>query len=195
MKMKRVMGGVAMAVGLGAGCGGAGAPGSPAPGTPATPTSSATTSPSTAAVDASIAQSLDTLRSLQIFGVGGLILNLPEEATACYNLPCPGSEWVEPYHAERARQAPRLAGLAAAASAASETANLTPAPLEQTADAIDQLASLQIVQVTGLIETQPANNPQCYNLPCQSDKDAAAAQTELTLAKAFQTIAILYRNE
>jgi hypothetical protein len=146
-------------------------------------------------VEASIAQSLQTLNSLQIFGVGNLILNLPAEATTCYNLPCPGSEWVAPYQAERARQAPRLAKLAAAAAQASETPNLKPAPLSETADAIEQLSSLLIIQVTGLIETQPANNPQCYNLPCQSDKDAAERQTQMTLAKAYETIGILYRDE
>src|SRR5262245_14048650 len=90
--LKLAAGGLTLALGLG-GCGG-GAGGEPVvqAGDPA-------------AVDASITQSLDRLRALDIVHVGRLVLDLPEQATACYGLPCPGSEWVEKYEAERARQA------------------------------------------------------------------------------------------
>jgi hypothetical protein len=67
--------------------------------------------------------------------------------------------------------------------------------LNQTEAVVKELAELEIVHVTGLIETQPANNPQCYNLPCQSDKDAAELQNEQTLARASQILTILYRTE
>jgi hypothetical protein len=71
----------------------------------------------------------------------------------------------------------RLENLAVAASAA---ATKTPADACDEAAIDDNLAALQalrIVDVKGLLEAQPENNPQCYNLPCPSDVEAAKATT------------------
>jgi hypothetical protein len=149
--------------------------------TPATPAK--TSDPK--AVDASITQSFDRLRALQILDVGNLVLNLPPEATACYG-PCLNSPWRQPYLDERARQAPRLATLADAFEQANHDAYLQPAPMSEANAAIQSLTSLKVIEVGGIIQAKPANNPQCYNLPCQSDIDAAQLENERRVAKALE---------
>jgi hypothetical protein len=137
-------------------------------------------------VDASITQTFDRLRALQILDVGNLVLNLPAEATACYGVPCLNSPWQQPYLDERARQAPRLATLADAFEQANRDAYLQPAPMSEANAAIQSLSSLKVIEVGGVIQAQPANNPQCYNLPCQSDIDAAQLENERRVAKALE---------
>jgi hypothetical protein len=142
---------------------------------------------SKAAVDASIKDSLDRLNSLQLFSVDGLVLKLPAQASECYGIPCPGDKVGQAeYDAERARQASRLAKLAALAGRCSNSLCYDRAP-ESADQAVQALNALQIVQVGSLIAAQPANNPDCYNLPCQSDKDAAAAENQRRATVAFTT--------
>ncbi|MEO7329382.1 MAG: hypothetical protein ABI193_12435 [Minicystis sp.] len=127
-----------------------------------------------AAALAHVDQNLARLAALQVFTVGTLIVDLPEEATNCYG-PCPGSEGVIQKAKEQA--AVRLEKLTAVAEAAADK----PAQASCDKAAIDTnlaaLADLRIVGVEGLIEVQPKNNPQCYNLPCQADIAAAKAAT------------------
>jgi hypothetical protein len=173
----------AAAFGFGTGCG----PSDPAPQKP----SGSSPAPAPAAndpvqqVDASIQQSLDRLSALQIFSVGGLVLNLPAAATACYSIPCSGDTqgWAE-YHAERARQAPRLAALAAQAEDCNSGHCYVSIPTSVD-EAVSALDALQIVEVGGLIQAQPKNNPDCYNLPCPSDQAAAEAENNRRAAEAF----------
>ena len=40
---------------------------------------------------------------------------------------------------------------------------------------LEALRSLDIVTIGELIVAQPSNNPNCYNLPCPSDVQAADA--------------------
>src|SRR5262245_22241347 len=104
LAMKRTLN-IALALGLGS-CGGTAAPTAtahdPAPPVPQS---------EPAQVDRSIEASLARLRGLEIVNVDRLVLRLPAEATACYNLPCPGSGWEQRYRDERAQQATRLANL------------------------------------------------------------------------------------
>jgi hypothetical protein len=167
-------GGFALALGLG-GCGTHAAP---------------ATASDSKAVDESITQSFDRLRALQIIDVGQLVLNLPAEATSCYGVPCPNSPWQQPYVDERARQAPRLATLADVFEQASRDVYLQPAPMSQADAAIQSLTALQVIAVGGIVQAQPANNPQCYNLPCQSDIDAAQTENERRVAKALEAAAL-----
>jgi hypothetical protein len=163
-------GGLAIALGLSAGCGGE----SPKP---------ATSDP--AQVESSITQSLDRLRALELVDVTKLVINLPAEATACYGVPCPGSTWEQPYRDERARQSVRLQRLAEIAEATAHNAYLTPRdPTEATA-AVQALSALEIVEVGGLIEVKAANNGNCYNLPCPGDVKAADDENGLRVAKVF----------
>ena len=134
-------------------------------------------------VEQSIQLSLDRLQTLHIVYVGRLVLDLPAEATACYGLPCPGSEGA--YNAERARQAPRLERLAKLAEAAAGDPYLAPHDKSEASAALDALAALQVIQVTGLVETKPANNPQCYNLPCGSDIAAADRENASRVTQVF----------
>lgn len=138
-------------------------------------------------VDRSIQQSLDRLRGLQTVQVGNLVVDLPAEARACYGLVCEG--WEEKYQAERARQAPRVARLASLAEAAAADASLTPHAFSEADAALRALAGLQIVEVTGLIQVQPANNPQCYNLPCTEDIHAADRANAAHVAQVFAIVA------
>jgi hypothetical protein len=166
---KTIKGGLALAFGLTVGCG----------------ESAPTKSENPAQVDASITQSLDRLRALEVMNVDGLVLNLPAEATACYDLPCPGSGWQKPYEDERARQATRLARLADIAEAEMYDGSLVARDKSEAAAAAQALNALQIVRVPSLVEVRPVNEPQCYNLPCQSDIQAADAATGVNVARAF----------
>ncbi len=123
---------------------------------------------SVAQIDANLAR----LRGLHVVDVGELILRAPAGAANCYSLACPGDE-------DRARveAAARLARLADAADTA---ATCTPADA-CAPEVIDHnlvaLMSLQLVEVRGLLRAEPVNNPNCYNLPCESDIEAARQLT------------------
>ena len=137
-------------------------------------------------VEQSVQQSLDRLRALQTVEVRDLVVDLPAEARACYGL-CAG--WEERYQAERARQAPRVARLAALAEAAAADTSLPPRAIGEADAALQALAGLQIVDVAGLVEVQPANNPQCYNLPCPEDIDNAERANAAHVAQVFALVA------
>ena len=126
-------------------------------------------------VDANLAR----LRALDVVEVGDLIVELPEEATNCYG-PCPGSE-AAIQQAELAA-AERLEEFVDVAEAASGVPN-SYLCIELVDENIAALQGLAIVEVLGMIETVPQNNPQCYNLPCQEDIDAAAADNEARAAR------------
>jgi hypothetical protein len=121
---------------------------------------------------AQIDQNLARLQALDVFQVGQLVVAEPASAGSCYG-PCPGA--AEAIAAAKSKSAVRLAELADAA----ETAVASPASAACEQSSIDAnlaaLSALQIVGVNGLVVTQPANNPQCYNLPCPADVKAATA--------------------
>ena len=102
----------------------------------------------------------------------------------CYG-PCPGSEGA--IEKAKADAAVRLQGLADSAEGA--VAQPIAGSCEKaTVDAnIAALQALEIVTVGALIQEQPKNNPQCYNLPCQEDIKAAEA---VTCARADKLAAI-----
>jgi hypothetical protein len=166
----------ALLLGLGAlvGCAGTDHPSSEKTDEPVAPSVAEHPTADPAAALAHVDENLARLKALSVFEVGELVVAMPEEAWACYG-PCPGSEKAIAQAKEDA--AVRLDKLA---SVAEKAASATPADACEK-DAIDQnlaaLAALAIVGVAGLVEEQPHNNPQCYNLPCQSDIDAAAKVT------------------
>jgi hypothetical protein len=139
---------------------------------------------SAAEVNASIEKSFERLQSLQVFSAYQLVMNLPAEATSCYGVPC-DSKWQGPYDDERARQAPRLAKLADITQAVAADASLQPRNIYDSGAAVQALQALQIVQVDSLVQVQPANNADCYNLPCPSDQQAADRENQLHVAQAF----------
>ena len=95
MKRRISIHGLVLSVGMGAGCGAV------------TPSMTPSTTDVTGEqLTVTIEEDLARLRQLQIVEVRQLKLSLPAEATACYGLPCPGTEWQAQYDAERARQAP-----------------------------------------------------------------------------------------
>jgi hypothetical protein len=150
-------------------------------------TQQSTASEANALVDASIQDSLTRINALQVFSVESLVLNLPEQARECYNLPCTGdtASW-DAYHAERARQAPRLAKLADQAEACNSGNCYVSTPTSPD-EAVQALNALQIVSVGSLIQAQPANNPECYNLPCPSDTAAAQSENDRRAQVAYTT--------
>jgi hypothetical protein len=186
-RLKRT--GVALALGI-TGCGVAHNEPAASAVTPApdlTQTRAAPSGPTDAQVDASIEDSLTRINALQLFSVEGLVLNLPAQARECYNLPCPNdaASWAA-YHAERARQAPRLAKLAEQAEICNSGNCYISTPTSAD-EAVQALNALQIVTIGELIQTQPANNPECYNLPCPSDTAAAEIENNRRLQVAFTT--------
>jgi hypothetical protein len=136
---------------------------------------------------AHVDENLARLQALDVFTVGQLVVDLPAAASACSG-PCPGAEAA--VNGARNRSASRLAELAARA----EKAAASPLPDACAQPAVDAnlaaLSALRIVGVSGLIVTQPANNPQCYNTPCPADKAAAAAAAAATCARAGKLASI-----
>ncbi len=112
-------------------------------------------------------ENLARLRALDVFTVGQLVVDVPAGSGFCYG-PCPGAEAA--IAAAKTKSATRLARLAAAA----EKAAASPLPDACAQPVIDRnlaaLAALRIVRVSGLIVTQPSNNPQCNDTPCPADR-------------------------
>ena len=136
-------------------------------------------------VEQAVQHSLARLRALQIVEVGDLVLDLPAEAQACYGV-CPG--WEQRYRAERARQAARAERLASLAEGAAADGSLAPREWSEAGVALQALAGLQIVQVSGLIEVKPASNPQCYYQPCPGDIDTADRLNANHVAQVFAVV-------
>ncbi|HEX9295008.1 MAG TPA: hypothetical protein VF881_04215, partial [Polyangiaceae bacterium] len=91
------------------------------PGGSQTGSTSVVAGPATAGIDENLAR----LRSLQIFEVGGFLLNAPN----CYGMPCPGHE--QEYADAKEAQAKRLADFtnsALSAAAATAPSYTGPAP-------------------------------------------------------------------
>jgi|GEM_PF-6075995 len=129
-------------------------------------------SPASLAVDKEALRSnLELLAELQIVEVGALVLDYPEGAMNCYG-PCP--EFVDEIAEVDASQAARLAELV---DIASEAATLSLQVEECSVEVIDDnlaaLDGLDIVEVFGMVEEVPQNNPYCYNLPCAEDIERA----------------------
>ncbi|MSP25450.1 MAG: hypothetical protein EXR75_09855 [Myxococcales bacterium] len=142
---------------------------------------------SNASVHEAIRVDLDRLRALEVFYVGGIVRDLPSEATGCYfddigGLPCPG--WEDEVAASDAEQAPRLRWLGDTAEAA--VGGVEPAKAVDGASvalALETLRALAIVEVGELMTVAPASNPSCYNLPCAEDVALAEEQERLAAAK------------
>jgi hypothetical protein len=128
---------------------------------------------------ARVDENLERLRALQVFEVGEMIVDLPAEASNCYG-PCPGSEAAIAAANEAA--ALRLDEVVAVAEVAVDEPG-SYLCTELVDENLELLRALEVVEVLGMIQAVPQNNPQCYNLPCQSDIDAAAAVNDLTAAK------------
>jgi hypothetical protein len=113
--------------------------------------------PDPTAVDR-VDDNLTRLRALEVFDVGDLVLDDGETIEAA------------------ATQLETLAATAEAACATTEVdpALCTPASIEQN---LGELRDMRVVEVGELLAVEPANNPNCYNLPCQEDIAAAEAET------------------
>ncbi len=179
--MKKTMmfatGGLVFTLGIGA-CNG-----------PAAPTvSGPTVEADRSALNTQIQRDLSRLNELQIITSGQLLVDLPDEATSCYGLPCPGSSWVKPYWDERARQADRLQKLADLAPPTVAYISRGEHTKSETDAALAALAGLRLVDGASLIEAQPAVNSNCYNLACPSDVAAADDATALHVAQVFAIV-------
>jgi hypothetical protein len=135
-----------------------------------------------AAAVAAIDENLARLRSLDVFEVGDLIVQMPAEALNCYGAkPCAGSE--SAVAAARAVAAERLATFT------NEVVKAAAMPYDSYACEahvdinLDALRALNVVDIGNLVVSQPQNNQSCYNLPCQSDIDAANQANHTRAAK------------
>ena len=138
-------------------------------------------------VEQSIQQSFDRLGALRVVTAATLVLDLPREATACYNLPCAGSVWEAKYHAERARQAPRLERLVGFAEAAVQAEDPAVRDTSEAAAAIQALNGLAVIEVAGLVEVQPVNNGNCYGV-CPSEVEAADRANRAHVTQVFAIV-------
>ena len=136
---------------------------------------------------AAVDDNLQRLRDLAVFEVGDLIVDLPAEATNCYGAPCPGSE--DEILAAQTDAAVRLANFVDVAETAAASGYAAYACFSRVDVNLEALRALSIVEVGTFIEAQPQNNPNCYNLPCESDINAAAMLNE-TRAADLESIAL-----
>lgn len=152
--------------------------------TPSSPTENGaqpTTVDQTQAV-AAIDENLARLRALDIFEVGDLIVEMPTEALNCYGpKPCAGSE--PAVAAARSAAAERLIAFTDNVVAAAATPYDSYACDANIDVNLDALRSLRVVEVVSFIQSEPANSSFCYNLPCQSDIDAANQANHTRAAK------------
>jgi hypothetical protein len=133
---------------------------------------------------------LALLRQLEIADIGGLLHSYPEGALHCYGI-CPGFE--DEVEAENLRQAERLSTLVDIALASAEVEPSAALCTEAVIDAnLAALGDLQIVEVFGLVEEVPQNNPYCYNLPCPEDIERA---DDLNCRRATALSAIVAETE
>jgi hypothetical protein len=118
---------------------------------------------------------LERLAALEIFEVGQLIVDIPEEAYNCYG-PCPGFENAEADAI--AESAQHLADLADLAECAAAWATSEDACDATTIDAnLKALDALGIVEVGQLLVAEPVVTGNCYAIPCQPEIAAAEALT------------------
>lgn len=113
-------------------------------------------------------ENLSRLEDLALFAVGDVVLDLPAEGVNCYGV-CP--EWQAEADAQRADQNVRLTALV---DIAEDVRALPYVGGHQSPGAsLELLQGLRLIEVGALVVDQPANNPDCYNLPCESDVRAA----------------------
>ena len=159
----------------------------PAP-TPPKENSEAPATPAPSVAVAAIDENLATLRALDIFEVGELIVEMPAEALNCYGpKPCAGSE--SAVATARAAAAERLDAFTNQVITAAEKPYDSYACDANVDVNLEALRSLRVVEVGTFIRSEPQNNANCYNLPCQSDIDAANAANHTRAAK-LESIAI-----
>jgi hypothetical protein len=133
-----------------------------------------------------VADTLDRLRALDVVAVGELIVARPSNAGNCYG-PCP--EDIAAATEEAAKRLTRLVDVAESAVLEVDPTACSPSAV---AGHLDVLSGLAIVEVEGLITSEPANNPSCYNLPCGADLAVAEAlncEREAKLAAISDAIA------
>jgi hypothetical protein len=157
--------GLGAGLAVGVGCGGQ----------PGGPVSSPAASPTKAELQVDVQDHLARLRALQIVEVGQLVMQLPNQATACYGLPCSADTTAETVDRALRVQAPRLARLTDLAEESARASTVTGDTGHATAD-LAALRRLSIVELGGLLAVTPQTSTSCYNLVCPDDAERAAAE-------------------
>lgn len=125
---------------------------------------------------AHIDQNLETLRQLGLVEVGELVVQSPRAGGHCYGFPCDETEAAQ-IRVEKAAGLQALVDLAKATTLEETASCDVAASMDAVGGHIATLNNLAIVDLGAFIQTAPANNPLCYNLPCAEDI-AAAAQAD-----------------
>ena len=149
----------------------------------ATPSADVDPSIAVANIDANLAR----LNALEVVEVGPTLV-LSGHAGNCYGIPCDDAE-AKRLDAEREVAAVDLQTLTDLAVSTAAESTYAPAFDRQAVDAdVAALDALDIVVVGTFAETVPANSANCYNTPCESDRQAAAA-TDATRAAVLHDLA------
>lgn len=131
---------------------------------------------------AAIDENLARLRALDVFEVGDLIVQMPNEALNCYGpKPCAGSE--PAVAAARVAAAERLVTFTDGVSKAAASPSDDYACEANIQVNLDALRSLQVVDIGNIIVSQPLNTGFCYGNPCPADIDAANQANHARAAK------------
>jgi len=117
---------------------------------------------------ADVATNLAKLRALQIFEVGDVIVRTPQSGN-CYGFPCASD--IEAAKAKAAARLRDFTNKTVTAAASPPAQGVTEA---QANAMLEQLRALDVVTIGKLLVEAPKNNPNCYNVPCPADKEAAA---------------------
>lgn len=118
---------------------------------------------------------LEILDDLDVFEVGGLILDVPAEAFSCYGLPCP--DWADEIAAAEQEASVRLAAFTEiAVDAIYGVSSAYPFPESRIGWHLDALRGLEVVEIGDLIEDEPEVTGNCYALPCPEEIAAAEAR-------------------
>ena len=133
-----------------------------------------------------IHENLALLENLDVFSVGQLLLDVPNEAFNCYG-PCP--DWEDEIAEAELEAASRLSVFADLALEASACVSVPyPFPEDRIDSNLEALRDLEIVGIGALIEDEPEVTGNCYHLPCPEE---IAAADERNNDRAWQLQAIV----
>jgi hypothetical protein len=126
---------------------------------------------------ADVATNVAKLRALQIFEVGDVIVHAPQSGN-CYGFPCSAD-----VAAAKAKAAERLDAFTNKAVTAAALPPAQGVTSVQANAMLDELRALDVVTIGDLLVASPKNNPNCYNVPCPEDREAAAATNAVRAGK------------
>jgi len=121
-----------------------------------------------------VAADLAALQDLELFEVSAMIQTNPNTPNNCYG-PCEGEEAAIDAFLD---QADRLHALAQHAATPNDDYVCYQTGMDVVEGSLDELQALEIVDIGEMLLDEPTASPNCYNLPCAADVQAADEANE-----------------